>query len=111
MNDSNGHLWEDIVIQVNLKEHLTALEQAEYAKPINQRRQVPTIADLARALGINRTILYNWATQKYESTRHDILGVIINALSASGFPTTIEDLLKAHPASTVPAQRIEDGDE
>ena len=92
---------EAIVIRVNLTEHLATLQAEEARRPLNQRRKVPSISELARATGINRASLYNWAGNKYESTRHDILVAVINELRRQGFSTEVEDLLKEHPASTV----------
>lgn len=92
---------EAIVIRVNVSEHLDALKAAENQKPLNQRREVPTLSDIARETGVNRASLYNWAANKYESSRHDMLAAVMNELRRRGFPVTVEDLLKEHPVSTV----------
>jgi hypothetical protein len=99
--DTDEHETEAIVIRVSLNEHLDALRVAENQKPLNQRREVPTVADLARATGINRASLYNWAGNKYESTRHDMAAAVINELHRLGFPASLSDILQEHPASTV----------
>lgn len=88
------------MLRVSLNEHLDGLRAAENQKPLNQRRDVPTLADIVRTTGITRATLYNMAANKYESVRLDIVAAVINTLRAQGFPTTITDLLTEHPVST-----------
>lgn len=92
---------EDIVILVSISEHLDQLQVLENQKPLNQRRSVPSLADLVRLTGINRASIYNLAGRKYESVNLSHLSAIVNAIRHQGFPATVADLLKEHPVSSV----------
>ena len=95
------------MILVSINEHLNRLKTIEDQKPLNQRRPVPSLADLVRLTGINRASLYNLAGGKYESVNLEHLASIINALRAMSFPATVADLLTEHPISTIPAAEID----
>lgn len=95
---------EPIVILVSINEHLDRLRVAEQSKPLNQRREVPSLADLARISNVPRATLYNLAGRKYESVRLDHLADIINVLREQGFSVTVADLLAEHPISTLPEE-------
>lgn len=94
---------EDVVVLVSINEHLAKLQSIENQKPLNQRRRVPSLADLVKLTGINRASLYNLAAGKYESVNLEHLASIINAIRNMGFPATVSDLLTEHPISTIPA--------
>lgn len=95
------------MVLVSINEHLARLQAIENQKPLNQRRRVPSLADLVKLTGINRASLYNLAGGKYESVNLEHLASIINAIRRSGFPATVADLLTEHPISTVPADEID----
>lgn len=103
MSDIQSLDREDIVVLVSINEHLNRLKAIEDQKPLNQRRPVPSLADLVRITGINRASLYNLAGGKYESVNLEHLSAIINAIRDMDFPVTVSDLLTEHPVSTVPA--------
>lgn len=93
---------EDVVVLVSINEHLAYLRSIENQKPLNQRRPVPSLAELVKLTGINRASLYNLAGGKYESVNLEHLSAVINAIRSKGFPATVSDLLTEHPISTVP---------
>lgn len=90
-----------VLIRINLNEYLDTLRAREGEKPINQRRDVPSLADLVRLTGLNRASLYNFAANRYESARLDILAALLNTLRQEGFNVTISDLLREHPIDSV----------
>ena len=90
------------MVLVSINEHLARLQAIENQKPLNQRRRVPSLADLVKLTGINRASLYNLAGGKYESVNLEHLSAIINAIRELDFPVTVSDLLTEHPISTVP---------
>ena len=89
------------MILVSINEHLDHLKAIENQKPLNQRRHVPTLADLVRVTGITRASFYNLANGKYESVNLAHLSAIINALRNLGFSATVSDLLAEHPVTTL----------
>ncbi len=103
----NNQPKEDVVILVSINEHLAKLQAIENQKPLNQRRSVPSLAELVRLTGITRASLYNLAGGKYESVNLEHLSAVINAIRKSGFQATVSDLLTEHPISTVPTADID----
>ena len=85
------------VIAVTLKEHLNDLRSAEGHKPPNQRREIPSISELANDAGVNRATLYNIAGNYVQSVNLKVLAAVMLALRERGFPTEVKDLLKEFP--------------
>lgn len=92
---------EPVAVIITLKEHLAQLEAEESRRPPRDRRQVPTLSELAEAVSISRQGMYNFASGDVRLVNRELLAAIINELRAKGFPTDVSDLLKAYPASTV----------
>ena len=88
---------EDVMILVNLSEHLAALKVAEAQKLPSLRRPVPSIATLAREAGIGRTTLYQIASNSVQSINRHILTSVIKSLRKRGFPVSVSDLIKEYP--------------
>lgn len=81
------------VVYVTLKEYLARLEALESTKPLEQRRDVPSMAQLARLAGVHPMTISRWVTGETKSTDHHVMSVIIDELQARGFDTDLTDLL------------------
>lgn len=78
---------------VTLKSYLADLEERELAKPREQRREVPSMAALARAAGVHPMTLSRWVTGETKTTNHEIVAVIIEELRGRGFNTSLSDIV------------------
>jgi DNA-binding Xre family transcriptional regulator len=83
------------MIRVTLKEHLQQLEASEAVKHPSQRRDVPSIPELAEAAGVTRATLYNLPS--VQSVNLKLLDRIIDELNRQGFETELTDLLTTYP--------------
>ena len=81
------------VVYVTLKEYLAKLEAIEATATEERRREVPSMAALAKVAGVEPMTLSRWVTGKIKATNHSTAGAIIQALRARGFDTKIEDIL------------------
>lgn len=90
-----------MTVVITIKEHLARLEAQETQRPPNQRRPVPSMAELAEAAGITRQGMYNFASGSVKMVNLEILSAVINELLRRGFPADVSDLLTAYPASTI----------
>ena len=77
----------------NLKGYLAELEAAEAAKPEGERRDVPTLTDLARAAGVHKVTMSKLVQGRIRSLSFDIGGAIVAELRQRGFDTQPGDLL------------------
>lgn len=90
-----------MTVIMSLKKHLADLEAAEYAKPPTQRRAVPSMAELAAAVGVSRQGIYTFAKEDSQLVNLKTLSAVISELRRQGFPTDVKDLLIAHPSELV----------
>jgi transcriptional regulator with XRE-family HTH domain len=81
------------IVYVTLKAHLTNLEEIESTKPPTERRDVPSMAQLAQLAGVTPNTIARWARNEIESTTHRTLARIISELRARGFDTNLTDIL------------------
>lgn len=77
----------------NLKSYLSELEAAERAKPEDERRDVPTLTDLANAAGVHKVTMSKLVQGRIHSLNFDIGAAIIAELRRRGFDTQPGDLL------------------
>lgn len=85
-------------VLVNLKSYLADLERDEIAKPEGKRRKVPTLAELAEAVGMHRISFYRIANNQVGKLDLEIADSIITELRRRGFPMELNDLLVYIPA-------------
>ena len=78
---------------VVLKSFLERLEELERSKPAEQRRDVPSISELASELGIHRVTLSNIANGNTQDLNLRTGGRIITALRRRGFAVDVSDLI------------------
>ena len=78
---------------VTLKSYLARLDEAESARPIEARRTVPTMDELAEAVSVHRVTLGNIANNKGELLNLRLMARVIAALRARGFDADVSDVL------------------
>lgn len=86
-------------MQVVFGKYLKALEAAEQAKPLEQRRRVPTIEDLAPAVGLHHVTLRNVANSNIKKLDLDTAGKLISLMRKLGFDTSETDVIRYVPES------------
>ena len=77
------------MIKITVREHLKELEAREGRKA--QGANVPSIPELAAAVGVTRATLYN--LEKAKALNLILLDKLIMELRRQGFGTTLEDVL------------------
>jgi hypothetical protein len=87
----------EATMRVTLKEYLARLESIESVKPEGQRREVPTLSDLAAAAGIHPMTMSKWISGRIGATNHRTSGAIIMELRQRGFPAEVADILAYVP--------------
>jgi transcriptional regulator with XRE-family HTH domain len=81
-----------MAIRVILKAYLDKLRGEEGRKPEGERREVPTIKELAEAVGVSRTWLSQLANGRERMVNLDILGDVAEELRRRGFAVEVGDL-------------------
>jgi DNA-binding Xre family transcriptional regulator len=80
-------------LYVTLKSYLERLEALERSKPAAQRRHVPGMDELARAVGIHPVTLSKIANSHIRQLNLETGGKIIAALRRYGFAMSVSDLI------------------
>lgn len=85
---------------VTLRAYLARLQADELAKPSDRRSSVPSLTELAEAVGYSRQSMYNLVSEKNPARRLDLdtAAKIIDELRRRGFSMDITDLLAYRPA-------------
>ena len=81
-----------MTLRVVLREYLLRLQVAEFDKPLDQRRTIPTIADIARAAGVSRAAMSYLASGKANCANLTNLAAAVEILRLKGFNTELMDL-------------------
>ena len=81
------------VIIVNLKSHLDRLKAIETLKTEGAKREVPSMDQLSRLVGIHRGTLNRIANNHTKAIRFELLNSIIEELQKLGFETDVKDIL------------------
>jgi DNA-binding Xre family transcriptional regulator len=106
-NKENAEI--EIGVRMTLEDHLKRLEVAELSKLPHERRQVPNIPQLAKAIGVTRQALYNLSTNRLQSVKFDTLAGIISELRRRGFSVSISDLVVEYPAQSIAKAKSNEG--
>lgn len=88
---------------INLKAYLKELEGAELRKPDYERKNVPTLKDLAEAVGIHEVTMVNIANGNIKLLNLETASKIIDAMRVRGFEMETTDLVAYQPGAKVPA--------
>lgn len=83
---------------IRLKSYLDELAAAEEAKPEAQRRQVPTMKEIAEAVDYNPVSMSRLATGKIRSLNLELASKIIDEVRRWGFPMETTDLVVYRPS-------------
>lgn len=86
---------------ITLKLYLNRLELQEKTRPEGQRRDVPSMEQLAAAVGIHPVTLSNIANSNIRQLNLETGSRIITAMRRFGFPMTLTDLLEYQPPPDV----------
>lgn len=81
-------------IVITLKSYLSDLEEIESTKPPNERRQVPTLTELADFAGVDVSVLSRSAANQRDNVNRKLYGKIIAALRRRGFRCDVGDVLR-----------------
>lgn len=79
---------------IKLKHYLETLEFNERFKPVEERREIPTLSALARELPITRSTLQRIVGGQSKGIQFDVIDGIIKALRRRGFPMELTDMLE-----------------
>src|SRR5262245_40089108 len=92
---------EEGTMYITLKTYLDHLEAIEKSKAEHQRRKVPSMEELAKAVGIHPVTLSNIANSNIRQLNLETGGRIITAMRRFGFPMTVTDLIGYRPPDAV----------
>lgn len=79
--------------------HLKQLAEAERAKPLDQRRRVPTIEELAPEVELHPVTLRNIANGNIKKLDLTTAGKLITIMRRLGFATSETDVIRYIPES------------
>ncbi len=82
---------------IALRPYLKSLDEAEKAKPVEERRRVPSIEELAHEIGIHRVTFRNIANGNIKQLNLELGGKIISTMRRFGFPMQETDLIRYQP--------------
>ncbi len=80
-------------------EYLKGLESAERAKPLELRRRVPTIEELAPSVSLHPVTLRNIANGNIKKLDLDTAGKLISIMRRLGFDTVETNVIRYIPES------------
>ena len=81
-----------------LQDYLVLLEASEIEKPPSQRREVPSLVELATITNMSRQGMYHFSSDEVRRVNLDTLAAVINELRRRGFEVEVGDLLREYPA-------------
>lgn len=87
-------------VLVILNEYLDTLRKQEKEKPVNLRRFVPTIDDMADTSNFSRTAFYDFANNKPRGINREMADTAIKVLRSCGFAVDVSDIIKYIPNET-----------
>jgi DNA-binding Xre family transcriptional regulator len=86
---------------INLDTYLSQLKAVESTKPKGERRHVPSLSELAEAIGMHQTSLSRLANNKINQLSLETGDKIITEMRHRGFPMQVTDLLAYIPLQEV----------
>lgn len=78
-------------IAITFKSYLIRLKEIERARPEEERREVPTIPDVARAAGIHQVTASRLMHGHVSRVSLDKVAAILDVMNNRGFETKITD--------------------
>jgi hypothetical protein len=86
---------------INIKPYLAELERNQTSKPQPERLKVPTLARIARHVGMNEKHFLRIANNQIKKLDLDALDKIIEFMREKGFITDVADLLIYKPRDQI----------
>lgn len=77
--------------------YLNTLRATEELKPPNERRQIPTVKDLAESIGIHEVTLHNIVNGKIKLLNIQVTNSILSEMWRRGFKPQLSDFIKFDP--------------
>jgi len=84
-------------MQVVFGDYLKRLEAAERSKPLEQRRRIPSIEDIAPAVELHPVTLRNIANSNIKKLDLGTAGKLISIMRRLGFDTVETDVIRYIP--------------
>lgn len=84
-------------IYITFKSYLERVEAVERSKPVAQRKRVPSMEEIATAVGIHPVTLSNIANSNIKQLNLETGGRIITVMRQFGFSMVVSDLLDYRP--------------
>lgn len=94
---SNGG---DIVVQLTLDAFLSRLEAEVKGNP-RDKRDVPSIPELAEAAGVSRGAMYNLVKGHVKHVNLELLTAVVNELRRRDFEVELDDVFAMYPRELV----------
>ncbi len=95
------------IIHVQLGTYLKRLRSIESRKPPNSRRNVPTVTELADAIGVHPNRLFRLIHGHTRSLNFDMAADILSEMWKRGFDTGMIDILRVDRPSSLAPQDIQ----
>jgi hypothetical protein len=86
-------------MHIVFRDYMNRIEAAERAKPPGERRYVPTMGEIAEAIGINQVTLSKLMSGKIRALNLDTGGKIMQTMRRYGFDMAETDLIAFVPES------------
>lgn len=84
-------------MHVIFHEYLKRLDAEEKERPIEDRRRVPSLSELAKEIGIHEVTFRNIANGNIKQLNLSLAGKIITTMRRYGFQMSETDLVKYEP--------------
>jgi len=84
-------------VHISFKSYLTGLQSAEELKPVEQRREVPTVKDLAQVAGVHEVTLHNIVNGKVKQLNLETMQKVLDEMWRYGFEPRITDFIRYEP--------------
>jgi DNA-binding transcriptional regulator YhcF (GntR family) len=85
---------------ITFRPYLDNLEVQERTKPVEQRRRVPSMDELAHEVGVHPVTFRNIANGNIKQLNLELGGKIITVMRRYGFPMQETDLIRYQPEDT-----------
>ncbi len=93
MADGNNTEARPVELVVTLGAYLAYIKSEELTKAESQRRDVPTIGELAEAAGVHRVTMQHLVTGDIKRVNFETLSAVLNELRRRGFDPKESDIV------------------
>lgn len=89
----------DVMLYVTLSECLNKLRAQEGEKEYHERRQVPSLTEIADSIGMHRVTITNLANNNISNVSRKTMAAVVNELRRRGFVVNAGDVFTFFPAN------------